>query len=228
MSADRSASESYASVVPTHSQWLAFLVASVLFVQVPGPSLLFTIGRALSVGRRDALLSVVGNALGLLVQVVVVAVGLGSVLAASATAFSILKLAGAAYVLWLGVQAIRHRRDARAALETDQSEVMAAREPALRSLRTGIVVGSTNPKTVVFFGAFLPQFVDAHGGHGALHLMVLGLVFAVLAVASDSMWALAAGRAKSWFARKPRRLDALGLAGGVMMLGLGAYLAASE
>ena len=103
--------------MPTTSQWLAFVVASALFIQVPGPSLLFTIGRALTVGRRDALLSVVGNALGVTTQVLLVAVGLGAVVAASAEAYTVLKVAGAAYVVWLGIQAIRHRADARSALE---------------------------------------------------------------------------------------------------------------
>src|SRR3954469_9514720 len=103
-------------LVPTPSHWLAFLVASILFIQVPGPSLLFTIGRALTVGRRDALLSVVGNALGITTQVFLVAVGLGAVVAASAQAYTVLKVAGPAYVVVLGVQAIRHRADARAAL----------------------------------------------------------------------------------------------------------------
>src|SRR3954469_25574867 len=102
--------------MPTSSQWLAFLVASILFIQVPGPSLLFTIGRALTVGRREALLSVVGNALGLVTQVSLVAVGVGGVVAASATAYTAVKVLGAAYVVWLGVQAIRHRSDARLAM----------------------------------------------------------------------------------------------------------------
>src|SRR5262245_49756481 len=120
--------------VPTTSQWLAFLVASALFIQVPGPSLLFTIGRALTVGRRDALLSVVGNALGITAQVLLVAVGLGAVVAASAQAYTLLKIAGAAYVVWLGIQAIRHRADARAALgAVDHLQV--GRTSALRSLR---------------------------------------------------------------------------------------------
>src|SRR5918994_2516484 len=88
--------------MPTSSQWLAFLIAPILFIQVPGPSLLFTIGRALTVGRRQALLSVVGNALGLVAQVAFVAVGLGAVVAASATAYPAVKVLGAAYVVWLG------------------------------------------------------------------------------------------------------------------------------
>lgn len=213
--------------MPTTSQWLAFVVASALFIQVPGPSLLFTIGRALTVGRRDALLSVVGNALGVTTQVFLVAVGLGAVVAASAQAYVVLKVAGAAYVVWLGIQAIRHRADARAALgAVDQLAV--ARASARRSLRIGFTVGLTNPKTIVFFVAFLPQFVNEPAGHTGMQIALLGAVFGAMAVCSDSAWALAASKARDWFARRPQRLDRLGVAGGVMMIGLGATMAASE
>jgi threonine/homoserine/homoserine lactone efflux protein len=200
---------------------VAFLVASILFIQVPGPSLLFTIGRALTVGRSEALLSVIGNALGLLVQIAFLAIGLGAVVAASAEAFTLLKLVGAAYVVYLGVRAIRHRADARAAL--DGTEVV-ARDHGWGSVRTGMIVGVTNPKTIVFFAAFLPQFVDS-SKPAAVQLLVLGLLFALMAAASDSCWALASSKARSWFARKPHRLDRLGATGGVMMIGLGAALA---
>jgi threonine/homoserine/homoserine lactone efflux protein len=200
---------------------LAFLVASLLFIQVPGPSLLFTIGRALTVGRADALLSVVGNALGLLVQIALLAVGLGAVVAASAHAFTVLKLVGAAYVVYLGVQAIRHRGDARRALDDPAT---APRSHGWTSVRIGLVVGLTNPKTIVFFAAFLPQFVD-DTRPAAPQLLLLGLLFCLMATASDSCWALASARAKRWFARKPERLDRLGATGGLMMIGLGATLA---
>ena len=212
--------------MPTTSQWLAFVVASALFIQVPGPSLLFTIGRALTVGRRDALLSVVGNALGVTTQVLGVAVGLGAVVAASAEAYTVLKIAGAAYVVWLGVQAIRHRADARAALVAVDAAAVPARTS--RSLRIGFTVGVTNPKTIVFFVAFLPQFVNEPAGHAGVQLALLGVVFGAMAVVSDGAWALAAGKARDWFARRPHRLDRLGVAGGVMMIGLGATMAASE
>ena len=209
--------------MPTSSQWFAFLLASILFIQVPGPSLLFTIGRALTVGRREALLSVVGNALGLVTQVAFVALGLGAIVAASAAASTVLKLVGAAYVVWLGVSAIRHRGDARAALA--HSEAV----PPTRghAVRTGFVVGVTNPKTIVFFAAFLPQFTNASGPAG-LQIAVLGLVFGILAVCSDSVWALGASRARDWFARKPQRLDTLSATGGGMMIALGVTLAASD
>ncbi len=209
--------------MPSTNQLLAFVVASILFIQVPGPSLLFTIGRALTVGRRDALLSVVGNTLGLVVQVAGVALGLGALVAASATAYTSLKLVGAAYVVWLGVQAIRHRGDARRAMTTADPSPVRGTAP-WRSVWTGVLVGVTNPKTIVFFAAFLPQFIDPVAP-AAPQLLLLGAVFGVLAVSSDSCWALAAGRARDWFAREPRRLDRLGATGGVMMVGLGATLA---
>ena len=203
--------------MPSSSQWVAFLVASILVLQVPGPRLLFTIGRALTVGRREALLSVVGNAIGLVAQVVLVAIGLGAVVAASATAYTAIKLFGAAYVVWLGVQAIRHRADARLA--------MGNAAPVRRGhpVRIGFTVGATNPKTIVFFVAFLPQFTDPTGPV-ALQTVVLGLVFGLMAVASDGAWAIAAGRARDWFARRPSRLDTLSAAGGTMMVGLGATM----
>jgi threonine/homoserine/homoserine lactone efflux protein len=211
--------------VPTTSHWLAFLVASILFIQVPGPSLLFTIGRALTVGRREALLSVAGNGIGLMVQVVLIAVGLAAVVTASASAYAVVKVVGASYVIWLGIQAFRHRRDARAALGAPP---VVDRRGALRALRTGFIVGVTNPKTLVFFVAFLPQFVDAGAGHIGLQMIVLGVAFGVMAICSDSIWALLASKARDWFARKPTRLDKLGASGGVMMVGLGATMLATE
>ncbi len=209
--------------MPSSNQWIAFLVASFLFIQIPGPSVLFMLGRALTVGRRDALVSVAGNGLGLMVQATLVAVGLGAVVAASATAYSVLKIVGVAYVVWLGIQAIRHRGDARIAL----LEGRAAPSEGRRALFTGLVVGLTNPKTIVFFVAFLPQFTDAGAAAGP-QIALLGLVFAAMAITSDSIWAILAGKARDWFAREPRRLDRLGVAGGVMMIGLGGAMAATE
>ncbi len=211
--------------MPTTAQLAAFCLASILFIQVPGPSLLFTIGRALTVGRADALMSVLGNALGLVAQVVGVALGLGALVAASASAYTVLKLIGAGYVVWLGLQAIRHRGDARRALEGGLVSE-GPRGGRWGSVWIGFTVGLTNPKTIVFFAAFLPQFTH-RGAPAAPQLLLLGVIFGVLAVLSDSVWALAAGKARDWFAREPKRLDSLGATGGVLMIGLGAGLAAS-
>ncbi|WP_066909284.1 LysE family translocator [Millisia brevis] len=201
--------------MPSSGQWAAFLLASILFIQVPGPSLLFILGRVLTVGLRRALLSVVGNAAGLVTQALLVAVGLGALVAASATAYTALKVVGACYVIWLGIRAIRHRGAARAALADPTPEPAAG-----ASLLVGYTVGVTNPKTVVFMVAFLPQFTDP-GASAMPQIALLGLVFAVLACASDSVWAAVAGRARRWLAREPRRLDVMGATGGVMLVGLG-------
>ena len=208
--------------MPSSNQWIAFVIASILFIQVPGPSLLFTIGRALTVGRREALLSVVGNGVGVMTQVLLVALGLGAVVAASTTVYTVIKVVGAAYVIWLGLQAIRHRGGARQALE---SQVTAHHGHALR---IGFVVGLTNPKTILFFVAFLPQFTAPAAGHVAVQMAALGLAFGVMAICSDSLWAVLAGKARDWFAREPKRLDRLGAAGGAMMVGLGAALLVNE
>jgi threonine/homoserine/homoserine lactone efflux protein len=207
--------------MPTTAQLLAFFAASVVFIALPGPSVLFAIGRALTVGRRDALLSVTGNALGLLVQVAFVAVGLGALVEASATAYTVLKLVGAAYVIYLGIQAIRHRSDARLALTAPDKARPAG---PWRAVFAGFVVGATNPKTIVFFAAFLPQFMN-DAAPATPQLLFLGLLFGMLALCQDSILALLAGQARTWFARSPKQLDHLSVAGGVTMVGLGTTLA---
>lgn len=209
--------------MPSSSQWIAFLIASALFIQLPGPSLLFMLGRALTVSLREALLSVAGNAIGVVVQAVAVAVGLGAIVAASATAYTAIKIVGAAYVVYLGVQAIRHRGDARRTLLSGERPL--ARRGA--AFGTGFVVGVTNPKTIVFFIAFLPQFTSTSGSTG-VQVALLGLVFGVMAWMSDSAWATVAARARQWFAREPKRLDTMSATGGVMMIALGTTMAASK
>lgn len=202
----------------------AFVGAAALIIAISGPSVVFAISRALVVGRRNALASVVGNALGVLLQVAGLAVGLGELIERSVLAFTVIKLVGAAYQVWLGVQAIRHRHDAAAHL----AAATATTDTGLaRSVLRGVPVGLFNPKTVVFFAAFLPLFVDpARGVPG--QLLVLGALFAGLAVVLDSVWAITAASARTWFRRSPRRLAGLGALGGVAMIGLGAGAATAQ
>ncbi|MFD5803658.1 MULTISPECIES: LysE family translocator [unclassified Streptomyces] len=200
----------------------AFAAVSFLLIVVPGPSVLFVIGRALAQGRRAALTTVVGNTLGAYLLVVAVALGVGSVVERSVLVFTALKLAGAAYLVYLGVRAWRQRGALRAAFTGD--------EPARGGLRTlweGFAVGVANPKTIVFFAAVLPQFVDRAQGHVVVQMLLLGLVFNVLALACDSLWGLAASTGRDWFARSPRRLSLVGGAGGLTMIGLGVSVAAT-
>lgn len=203
------------------NQLLAFTLLSVVVIAVPGPSVLFTIGRALTVGRREALMTVIGNAIGVYLQVVAVAVGIGVIVERSAAVFTVIKLAGAAYLVFLGAQAIRHRRKVTEALATGMPTVL----PSRRALRNGVVVGLANPKSIVFFVVALPQFTDPAAGSVPLQMLVLGAVFPVLAVLLDSVWALLAATARGWFSRSPRRLELIGGTGGLMMIGLGATIA---
>jgi len=200
---------------------LAFAALSFLLIVIPGPSVLFVIGRALAQGRRAALTTVVGNTLGAYLLVVAVAFGIGSVVERSVLVFTVLKLAGAVYLVYLGVKAWRERGSLRAAFAG--GEVPA--HSGLRTFWEGFAVGVTNPKTIVFFAAVLPQFVDRDSGHVTVQMLLLGLVFNVIALASDSVWGLVASTARGWFARSPRRLSMVGGVGGLTMFGLGVTVA---
>ncbi|MGH3632290.1 MAG: LysE family translocator [Sciscionella sp.] len=199
---------------------LAFAVTAVVIVAIPGPSVLFTISRALTVGRRSALLTVVGNAVGVYAQVVAAAFGMGAVVERSAVVFTVVKYVGAGYIIYLGGQAIRHRRSM-----VESLSKRAAPVTPLRALRDGVIVGATNPKTIVVFVAVMPGFADPALGHLPLQLLLLGALFPISGLALDSVWAIAAGTARAWLARSPRRLAAIGGSGGLVMIGLGAGLA---
>jgi threonine/homoserine/homoserine lactone efflux protein len=206
--------------VVTGHQLAAFGIAAFVLIAIPGPSVLFVIGRALAHGRTTALLSVLGNSLGLLVVLVLVSLGLGAVVAESAPVFLAVKLVGAAYLVWLGAQAIRHRRG------FDRQDTSADRAglPPARALRQGFVVGFSNPKAFMIFAALLPQFVDRAAGRVPGQMLLLGLLAFVVGLLSDSLWALAASQLRTWFTGSARRGRVLSAAGGVSMIGLGATL----
>lgn len=202
---------------------LAFAAMSCLLIVIPGPSVLFVIGRALAQGRRAALLTVVGNTLGAYVLVVAVALGVGAAVERSVLVFTALKLVGAAYLVYLGVKAVRRRGSLHAAFTAGAP----AAHSGLRTLGEGFLVGVANPKTIVFFAAVLPQFVDRSQGHVTAQMLLLGLVFNLIAVASDSAWGLVAATTRGWFASSPRRLAMVGGVGGLTMIGLGVTVAAT-
>ncbi|MGC9539840.1 LysE family translocator [Streptomyces sp. UG1] len=203
---------------------LAFAAMSLLVVLIPGPSVLFVIGRALAHGRRTAVATAIGNVFGSYLLVIAVAVGIGSLVERSAAIYLGVKLAGAAYLVFLGVQAFRHRAD----LRVSATEPPSARRPARGDLRTvldGVLVGVTNPKGVVFFAAVLPQFVDQSAGHVPFQMLVLGLVPIMIGLITDTLWGLTASATRAWFARSDRRLSLIGGAGGFTMIGLGVTVA---
>ncbi|WP_432252954.1 LysE family translocator [Streptomyces sp. HNM1019] len=203
---------------------LAFAAMSLLVIVIPGPSVLFVVGRALAYGRRTALETVLGNVVGCYLLVTAVAWGLGALVARSAAVFTGVKLAGAAYLVYLGVQAFRRRGEMRV---TDMATPVPAQRGDLRTVLDGIVVGVTNPKGIVFFAAVLPQFVNHSAGHLPLQMMVLGLVPTTIGLITDTLWGLGAAAARAWFARSDRRLSMVGGAGGLAMIGLGVTVAAT-
>ncbi|MFF0622455.1 LysE family translocator [Streptomyces sp. NPDC004296] len=203
---------------------LAFAAMSLLVIAIPGPSVLFVIGRALAHGRRTALATVLGNLVGSYLLVLAVAWGLGALVESSAAVFTGVRLAGAAYLVHLGVQAFRHRKGMRAA---DLAAPPGERRSDLRTVLDGVLVGVTNPKGFVFFAAVLPQFVDHSAGHVPLQMTELGLVPVAIGLITDTVWGLCAAAARSWFARSDRRLSMVGGAGGLAMIGLGVTVAAA-
>jgi threonine/homoserine/homoserine lactone efflux protein len=208
-------------VVDSHAL-ASFSVAAFILIVVPGPSVLFVVSRGVALGRRAAVVTAMGNAVGIYMQVVAVALGVGAVIERSAMLLSAIRLLGAVYLVYLGVQAVRHRRALASVLD------MGAAAPERRSLALeGFVVGVSNPKWIVFFTAILPQFIDPAGAPVPLQMVALGAIAVAIAVVSDSIWGMAAGTARSWLARSPRRLEALGGVGGLTMIGLGVRLAAT-
>jgi threonine/homoserine/homoserine lactone efflux protein len=199
---------------------LAFAVIALVIIAVPGPSVLFVVGRGVALGRRAALATVLGNEAGLSLQVVAVAFGLGTLVEQSVTVFTVLKFAGACYLVFLGVQAIRHRTALADALGV---EVVGKR--FRRIVAEGFVVGATNPKSLLLFTAVLPQFINPSSANTTGQLLLLGLVGIVIALLCDSSWAILAGTARAWLGRSRRRLEIMGGAGGLAMIGLGVQVA---
>jgi threonine/homoserine/homoserine lactone efflux protein len=206
--------------VVSTGQLAAFAVASLILIVIPGPGVLFVIGRALAHGRRTALASGAGHAAGNAVVAVCVALGVGAIVERSADVLTAVRLAGAAYLVWLGIQAFR-RRGSLAGILAEA----AAPRGSVQAAREGLLVGVTNPKAVILFAAVLPQFIDVSAGHVPGQMLILSAVSVAIGLASDSCWGLAASSVRSWFARSPRRLGLVGGAGGLAMIGLGVTLA---
>lgn len=199
---------------------LSFALTSLVIIVIPGPGVLFVVGRALAHGRRVALVSVCGHAAGNYVVAACVALGLGVLVERSAQVFTAVKLAGALYLIWLGIQAIRKRKDLSGAL--DQAT---APRGDRRAAQQGFIVGVTNPKAFILFGALLPQFVSRSAGHVPLQMLLLALVSVAIGLLSDSVWGITASTVRAWFTRSPRRFALVGAAGGLAMIGVGVTVA---
>ncbi len=203
--------------MPSAANILGFTLLAIVIIVVPGPGVLFAVGRALVLGTKPALLSVLGNALGVGVQIVVVALGLGVLIQSSPEAFFVIRVAGALMIGYLGIRAILHRR---------KSLEDGADKPHSRStiLKESVVVGLTNAKTLVFFLAALPSFVSVEDGNPIIQMLLLGLIFSIIGIASDSIYAVAAGRARDWLATSEQRLATFRGLGGLALTLLGVYM----
>jgi threonine/homoserine/homoserine lactone efflux protein len=206
--------------MPSPSAYALFLLAALVLLVIPGPAVLYVVSQSIDGGRRAAVASVLGISVGTLVHTAFAAVGISSLLVASATAFDVVRYIGAAYLIFLGLRRLLVRESA------DPLEPVPPR--SLRRLfGQGVVVNVLNPKTALFVFAFLPQFVDVHRGHVALQIVVLGASFAILGLFSDGAWGLAAVAAADRLRRSRRFQRAQRFVSGGMLLGLGAVAAVS-
>ena len=207
--------------MPDGATLLVFGAAALALIVVPGPAVLYIVSQSLDRGRLAGFVSALGIAVGALVHVAAAAIGLSSLLVSSATAFNAVKYAGAAYLIGMGLWTIFRQRDAAPASAPSERRLR-------RRFGQGVIVNVLNPKTALFFFAFLPQFVDPEQGSAALQIGVLGLVFVLLAVVSDSLWALAAGTASERLRGSRRFLSVQRYVSGSVFVGLGALTAAAK
>lgn len=201
------------------SRLTEYLIATILIILAPGPSVLFTIARAISWGRVAAIATVIGNAVGMFLVSVLVALGIGPLLQRSEILYNGIQWAGGAYLIYLGYAAIAASKvDA-----ADMQKTVGNKPSFFTSLRNGFWVGVLNPKSVVFFAAILPQFIDQEKNNVTAQLLLLGAIFALIALISDGSYGLLAGTIRQWLAGDVKRLIFMRLTGGVVMIALGIF-----
>lgn len=205
--------------MPDPSQFALFLAAALLLAVTPGPGIFYVAARSLAGGRDEGIASSLGTGLGGTVHVLAGALGVSAIVLASAELFTLLKLAGAGYLVWLGLRAILAAR--RDALAPEPTPALGPR----RAFREGVVVEALNPKTAAFFLAFVPQFVNPTQGHVAVQFAVLGLLSVLLNTLADVVVAVAGGSIRQGASTRPRLVRRLREASGGAMIALGLGLA---
>jgi threonine/homoserine/homoserine lactone efflux protein len=203
-------------MLPSHSQLLFFITTAAILLAIPGPAVLYIVGRSIGQGRNAGLVSALGIGVGTLIHTAAAAVGLSALLVSSATAFSLVKYLGAAYLVYLGVQRLRSKESLAAASDTAAPRVTLA-----RVFSQGIVVNVLNPKTALFFFAFLPQFIDPSRGHVAMQVLSLGVLFACMGTTSDCLWALFSGSVAGWLRNNQRWMRNERYVSGGILISLG-------
>jgi threonine/homoserine/homoserine lactone efflux protein len=211
------------SIVIPSRLW-EYAIAAFLIILAPGPSVLFTIARAIAWGRATALLTVLGNVLGMYVMSIFVCFGLGPILSRSHLIFNLVQWGGGLYLIYLGVSAIKESpRDAQG-----MKQLAHDKPSTLATIRQGFMVGALNPKGMVFFAAIVPQFVDRQRGSITSQMIVMATIFAGIALLSDGSWGLLAGTVREWFARDINRLIRMRMTGGGVMIFLGIFTIAQS
>jgi threonine/homoserine/homoserine lactone efflux protein len=201
-------------IIPEASLLGLFVVAAIVLLLTPGPAVLYIVTRSVAQGRLAGLVSALGVHVGTLVHVAAAALGVSALLVSSALAFDIVKYLGALYLIYLGIRKL-------AGWDQPPGGQNIARRSLRRLFGQGVVVNVLNPKTALFFLAFLPQFVDVSRGAVGVQILVLGLIFVTLGVISDGLYALAAGTAGAWLKRDGRLLRAERYVSGGVFVGLG-------
>lgn len=207
--------------IPIPSKIGEYFIVSLAIILAPGPSVLFTIARAIAWGRKVAVLTVLGNATGFFAMSLLVALGVGPIIQSSDLIYAGVQWAGGLYLIYLGVDAIRKRNEhSNQMLEEGSSGAPSA----IRIIRDGFVVGILNPKGIVFNAAVSPQFIDRGSGNVVMQLILLGAIFALLAFFCDGTWGLLAGTARNWLATNLSRIIFLRIVGGIVMIILGVLI----
>ncbi len=201
-------------MIPNHSSLLLFMSAALVLLAIPGPAVLYVTSRSIGLGRSAGLVSALGIGVGTLVHVAAAAVGLSALLMSSAAIFGLVKYLGAAYLIYLGVQKLR-------GAESLDLSGEAPRANLSRVFGQGVIVNILNPKTALFFFAFLPQFVDPSRGNVALQILFLGTLFAAMGITSDSLWALFAGTVARRLSRNTGWMRTQRYVSGGMLISLG-------
>ena len=197
-----------------------FLATTLVLIAIPGPSVVFIVGRGVALGRVAALATVAGNASGFALQLAFVSIGIGSLVTRSETALTVLQLAGASYIVYLGIRNVRYRRELSASFGTGDT----TGRTHGRAFREGLTVGATNPKGILTFTAVLPPFVDVTQKYVAADIALLGAICIFMSLATDGTWAMASGTARRWLGSSQRNLERLTAVGGAMLVGVGVAL----
>lgn len=194
-----------------------FVLASVAIILVPGPSVMFVIARAVAWGRLTALITTLGNALGMLLLSMFIAVGLGPLLQRYELLLIVVQVLGGMYLIHLGIDSLRRRQEH----ADDMVKIEEVKPSNFQILRQGFTVGVLNPKALVFFSAVFPQFVDPDVGSITIQLLIFGAIFTALALILDGTWGVLVGLSRDWFVTSKNRLVFLRTIGAVVMMALG-------